>query len=118
MIDFHSAYLSILAGIAEYKNDKEIWWEDEYGGNITVEFVDNSSVNVVVRRYWANGNKYWKAEYREGKQHGKSIGRYENGNKWWEKEYHQGQLHGKSTGWYKNGSKYWEVEYQHGKLAK
>jgi antitoxin component YwqK of YwqJK toxin-antitoxin module len=86
------AFIAKLSDIVEYKNPNEIWWKNEWGHKITIEFVDNSVSSSVVRRY------------------------YENGNNWYEREYQNGQLHGKATWWYENGNKDCEKEYQNGNL--
>jgi hypothetical protein len=48
---FRDAYIAKLTGIVEYKNDKQIWWKDDEGNKITIEFVDNSISKVIVKFY-------------------------------------------------------------------
>jgi len=117
MLNLHDFYTALLSGVLEKHNEKEYWWEYKYGP-ITVEIADIAQQKYIVRRYYKNGNKYWKTEYQNGLLHGKYIGWYENGNKWRKREYQNGELHGKSIRWYENGNKDWEEEYQNGKQIK
>ena len=89
---FHDVYIAKLSGIAEYKNEKEMWREDSDDGKFTIEFIDDSISKVIVRLYHENGNKYWERNYADGKLHGKHIGWYEIGNKRWEENYVDGIL--------------------------
>jgi antitoxin component YwqK of YwqJK toxin-antitoxin module len=75
------AFIAKLSGIAEYKNPNEIWWENEYGNKITIEFINNSVSNVIVRGYYENGNKKYEVEYQNGKLNGRTIYWYKNGDK-------------------------------------
>ena len=108
------AFIAKLSGIAEYKNPNEIWWENEWGDKLTIEFIDNSISSFIVRRYYACGNKSYEAEYQNGESHGKETRWYKNGNKSYEREYQNGLQHGKAIGWYQNGNKWYEEEYQNG----
>ena len=86
------AFIAKLSGIAEYKNPNEIWWEEQWGNKISIEFIDNSISNFISKKYYQNGNKLYEVEYRNGIQHGKAIGWYKNGNKAFEVEYQNGNL--------------------------
>jgi len=140
MINLHDILTAQISGIAEYKNEKEIWWKNDVGSPITVEIINTSTEEYKIRRYYKNGTKHWErdyvkgqlhgkhiewykngtksqeTDYVKGQSHGKHIEWYENGNKSWEVDYVKGQKHGKNIGWYKNGTKSWEVDYVKGQL--
>ena len=133
-------FIAKLSGIAKYKTPNEIWWENEQGDKITIEFINNSVSNFIIREYYESGNKVYEAEFKNEEIHGKETIWYENGNKdfeveyqngkrygraiWWyedgskecEAKYQNGKQHGKYIGWYENGNKRYEKEYQNGKL--
>ena len=78
MIDFRAAYISKLAGIAKYKNDKEIWWEHDQAESwnystttITIEFIQDSYDHNTVREYRDDGSLIWAYDYRDGVENGK-----------------------------------------------
>lgn len=110
----HEALTALLSGITTRKNTKEIWWKDENGNPITIEGTGEDS--WVVRRYYKNGQRHWKANYHQGQIHGKYIRWHPNGQKYWETNYHQDQLHGKDIRWDINGKKRWETDYHQGQL--
>jgi len=112
--DFENAFIAKLSGIVEYKNENEMWWEDNEH-KVTIEFLNDSAFSAKVREYYKNGNIRWEYDYRNGKLHGKYIRWYENGNKQWEYDYQNGKLHGKYIRWYENGNKQWEYDYRNGK---
>ena len=78
--DFHEAFVAHLSGIADMNGEKEIWWEDKYDDEITIEFVYDNIFwpHAIVRRYYFDGSKKWEGEYREGRMHGPVT--------WWDKE--------------------------------
>ena len=113
--DFENAFIAKLSGIVEYKNENEMWWEDNER-KVTIEFLNDSASSAKVREYYKNGNIQWEADYQNGKLHGKYIVWDVNGNKLWEDNYQNGKKHGKSINWYENGNKCWEENYLNGKL--
>ena len=115
--DFKNAFIAKLSGIVGYKNENEIWWEDN-GTRITIEFLNDSASFVKVREYYKSGNKQWGADYQNGKLHGEYIEWFNNGNKESEAFYQNGKLHGKYIEWFNNGNKELEAFYQNGKLIK
>jgi hypothetical protein len=54
---------------------------DKYGDLFYFSFPTQSPNDVVVRRYYENGNKQQETEYQNGKKHGRDLGWYKNGNK-------------------------------------
>ena len=91
LIDFRNIFIAKLSGIAEYKNENEIWCK-ERGVDVTIEFLNNSIFFVKVRRYYNNGNKFWEQNYKVGERHGKYICWFEDGNKNLEENYQNGKL--------------------------
>ena len=110
------AFIAKLSDIAEYKTPNEIWWEDQQGDKITIEFIGNSVSNFVIRDYSDIGNKIFEEEYQNGLQHGKTIWWYEKGNKYYEVKYKNGLRHGKAIWWDEDGNIECKAEYQNGKL--
>ena len=84
--DFTDAFILFLSGAAEMENEKEIKWENERGYPITIEFINNSPTQAIVRD---GGDKLW---YINGKLHREDSPaiKYANGTKFW---YLNGHLH-------------------------
>jgi len=82
--DFTDAFIFLFSGVATMKNERELYWEDEYRNSITIEFPTNTPTHAIVRHYWGNGNKRWETEYHNGILHGRHLGWYEDGSKRWE----------------------------------
>ena len=108
------AFIAKLSGIAEHKNDKEIWWEDLHGNKVTIEFVNNSIGIVIVRLYHDNGNKWEQRVYKDGKLNGKCLGWYNNGSKMCVENYKNNKRRGKHTFWSIDGVKNLEYECKDG----
>jgi len=89
--DFENAFIAKLSGIAEYKNENEIWWECN-GTRVTIEFLNDSASFTKVREYYKSGNKQWERNYQNGLLHGKYIRWFEDGNKSLEENYQNGKL--------------------------
>jgi len=88
----HDALTALLSGITTYKTGtKEIWWKDDYGGDITIEVVDAETESYVEREYYPN--RQVRNEY----------------------HYHSGKLQGLCKGWYNNGQLWFRVNYRCGK---
>ncbi|MFA5024164.1 MAG: hypothetical protein WC523_04370 [Patescibacteria group bacterium] len=79
------AFILYLSGAAEMKNDREIWTTNQSGERITIEFVNDSSDNIIVRGFYANGSKRWENKLKPSEQ--VSCG-----------------LTGISSGWYSDGT--------------
>jgi hypothetical protein len=79
------AYIAKLSGIAEYKNEKEIWWENTIGERITIEFVDDIVTDAIVRRYYSN-SKHWECSITDGIIYGLRIWNLD-GNVVWEQHH-------------------------------
>ena len=77
--DFEKILISMLAGIAEMKNEKEVWYIDEFERKVAVEFPTGEVNFAIVRQYYDNGNRAWETEYRNCKRNGYSTNWYENG---------------------------------------
>ena len=90
---FKDAYIAKLTGIAEYKNENEIWWDSGLwvDSKITIEFLNNSIDIAVVRHYYPNGIKKWEANYEYGVLHGACSNWYIDGVKAWENVYDNGE---------------------------
>jgi len=100
--DLTDAFILFLSGAAEMENDKEIKWEAEDGWPVTIEFINNSPTQAIVRD---SGDKYW---YLNGKLHredGPAI-EWADGTKSW---YLNDQLHREDGPAYEyaNGNKFW-----------
>jgi uncharacterized protein len=96
------AFIAKLSGIAEYKNEKEIWWK-ESNLKFTIEFLNDSVSNVILRSYYYTGIKREETNYKNGKVNGKHISWYQNGQKFMETNYKNDKMHGKRTIWFGNG---------------
>lgn len=68
--------------------------------------------------YYKSGKKYWRAEYKNEKCHGKIIFWYSNGNKSRESEHENGVPHGKYLLFNTNGTIRVEYEYRNGIMIK
>jgi antitoxin component YwqK of YwqJK toxin-antitoxin module len=113
--DFENAFILLLSGAAEI-SERGIKWQDEFGIECFIKFVDLNPNKAIVTWWYKNGQKRCEEEYQNGHRHGKYSGWYENGQKHWEGEWQNGQLHGKRSWWYENGQKRWEEEYLNGQL--
>lgn len=57
---FNDAFILKLSGTGEFKNDKEMWWNDSsYGQRTTIEFPDDSPNTAVLRFYQRGENTDW-----------------------------------------------------------
>ncbi|MFA5024088.1 MAG: hypothetical protein WC523_03990 [Patescibacteria group bacterium] len=61
--DYIDAFTLWLSGAAKMKNDKEIWWKNDYNADITVEFPNKDTGYVIVRSYGSNGNIEWMQKF-------------------------------------------------------
>jgi len=87
------AFIMILSGIAERRNESEIYYRsDKFNKLATIEFVDGSSDHIIFRHYYENGNQKSEHEWVDGKQHGNDSGWYEDGSKKWERKFIKGKL--------------------------
>ena len=104
--DFTDAFILFLSGAAEMENEKEIKWKDGSGFPITIEFINNSPTQAIVR---GGGAKYWYLNGQLCREDGPAC-EYADGTKYW---YINGQLHredgpaveyaGGTKSWYLNG---------------
>jgi hypothetical protein len=62
----HDVFAAYLSGLTTKKNEKEIWWEDEYGDKITVEPINEDS--YILREYYENGQLEYRINYNHGKE--------------------------------------------------
>jgi len=86
-------FIRVLSGIADYKNNNEIYYrDDKFNKLATIEFVDGSATHIILRYYYENGNKKSEHEWVDNKQHGNDTGWYENGKKHWERKFVSGKL--------------------------
>jgi len=87
------AFIMILSGIADRRNDREIYYRtDKFNKLATIEFVEGSSSHIIFRHYYETGNKKSEHEWVDGKQHGNDAGWYEDGSKRWERKFTFGKL--------------------------
>lgn len=87
------AFIMILSGIADRKNEREIYYRnDKFNKLATIEFVEGSSSHIIFRNYYENGTIKSEHEWMDGKQHGNDKGWYENGSKHWERTFSSGKL--------------------------
>ena len=88
---FNLVFVSAIAKIVEWHNEKEIKWFD--GKNyITVEFPDNNHLKAIVRRHHVCGKIFWEDNYLNGLLHGKSICWLVDGQKCYEASCDNGNL--------------------------
>lgn len=119
------AYIAKLSGIVEYKNDKEMWWESFIGTMFTIEFIENSIDNAIIRSYHANDQVYQIMPLKNGVAHGKFIVFFGDGSVHWEDDYENGVLHGKQIDYYcccggysqKATEHSWKNGVEHGHIA-
>jgi hypothetical protein len=80
--DFENVLISQLSGIAEMKNEREVWWQDGCL-KVTVELADRTiSGKVIVREYWKNGNVREEEVYPSGLQNNsEALAFYRDGSK-------------------------------------
>jgi antitoxin component YwqK of YwqJK toxin-antitoxin module len=95
---FQDAYIAKLSGVAEYNNEKEIWW-DVGEERFTIEFVNDSVSKAIVRSYFDGGRLRRESNYENGVIHGKLITYWDNGNKCIEKYFKNGWSHGRLIVW-------------------
>ena len=85
-----------LSNLTKWKNDEEMIIPEEmrrdFDWTNTCEFLGDGK--YILRDYYNNGNKYYKAEYRNGQQHGESILWLMNGKKWHHYKHQDGELIG------------------------
>ena len=86
------AFIEILSGIAQHKNENEIYYrDDKFNKLATIEFLDGSS-HIIFRQYYENGQKKSECHWVDYKQDGDDLGWYENGNKHWERKFSVGKM--------------------------
>ena len=73
----HDALTAYLAGITTKKNEKEIWWINEYERKITIEI--NKNNKYILRCYYKNDQLRYIWNHKNGLRHGESRSYYENG---------------------------------------
>jgi len=61
--DFTDAFILFLSGAAEMENEKEIRWKNDWESPITIEFINNSPTQAIVRY---GRTKFW---YLDGQLH-------------------------------------------------
>ena len=100
--DFTDAFILFLSGAAEMKNKKEIKWKNESGFPITIEFINNSPTQAIVRDC---GDKLWHLNGQFHREDGPAI-EHASGAKFW---YLNGQRHREDGPAVElaNGTKYW-----------
>ena len=76
-------------------------------------FEEQPFTGVVVNKY-DNGQKWWEATYKDGKNHLYTTW-HRKGQKWWERTYKDNKLHGLETEWHDNGQKKGERTFKDGK---
>lgn len=87
------AFIEILSGIADRKNEREIYYRnDKFNKLATVEFVEGSATHIIIRHYYENGKMKSEHEWNDGKQDGNDLGWYEDGRKHWERKFLSGKL--------------------------
>ena len=65
-------------------------------------------------KYYENGNKLYKGDFKEGEYDGKGIKYYENGNKEYEGDLKEDKYDGKGIKYYENGNKEYEGDFKEG----
>jgi len=84
--DFTDAFTLLLSGAAEMENEKEIKWKDGSGWPVTIEFLNNSPIQAIVRY---GGAKEWFLNGKLHREDGPAV-EYADGAKSW---FLNGQLH-------------------------
>ena len=64
--------------------------------------------------YFSNGQINTERNYRDGKQHGKSMAYYENGVMAYLRPYNNGEKHGVHSGWYSDGKLKYQYTFTNG----
>ena len=118
---FTNAFIEWMSGSATFFNDREILLTEPNNNNKisieTIEFLNNSPTDVIVRTYWGKDNPHSINQYKDGQLHGKQIGYYHNGQKHWEDDYECGKMNGLSLDYHMtNGCLRRMATYENGKF--
>ena len=139
--DFVNAYVAWMSGIAEWYNDKEIIWPDDKFATTTIEFVNNSVSELIVRRYnsptdkkseilfkdntircvrsfFDDGNLSMEQYLSNGMKNGVCRHWHPNGQLASETYYDHGIPHGTKTTWYDDGDMKKQEIYEQGKVVR
>ena len=117
--DVYDTFILYLAGVADMKNEKEIWSKNEYGTRITFEFpTGNPAEFYYVRGYFADGKLMMLKEVRNDCYLEKCTFWYDNGQKYWEQNFINALPHGQYIRWDRDGKVIFDEEYKEGKLVK
>lgn len=107
-----------LAGILEYKNDNEFWWELVEGVKHTIEFVDETGSELIVRNYWDdNFHLHSYAEYKNDLLHGLQCNYYITGKVCWSTFWRNGKKHGSSVDYDEYGKILCKTNYIDGEIT-
>tara|TARA_R110002020_G_scaffold191209_5_gene391019 strand:- start:94 stop:711 length:618 start_codon:yes stop_codon:yes gene_type:complete len=99
-----SSYTEFLAfNITENYDINDIRDSDN-NTTLIKKFNASSPPDGLFRCYWENGNLRYEWYYKDGKQHGVSIGWWPNGDLKAVKNYKNGVSHGQHKAWYENGA--------------
>ena len=105
--DFTDAFILFLSGAAEMENEKEIKWKNESGFPITIEFINNSPTQAIVRD---GGDKLWHLNGQFHREDGPAVERA-NGTKYWFLNGHLHREDGPAVE-YASGTKEWFLNGQ------
>ena len=105
--DFTDAFILFLSGAAEMENEKEIKWKNESGFPITIEFINNSPTQAIVRD---GGDKLWHLNGQFHREDGPAV-ELANGTKYWFLNGHLHREDGPAVE-YASGTKEWFINGQ------
>jgi len=105
--DFTDAFILFLSGAAEMENEKEIRWKNDWESPITIEFINNSPTQAIVRD---GGGKHWYLNGQRHREDGPAIECVDGGKLW----FLNGQCHREDgpACEYADGTKYWYINGQ------
>ena len=115
--DITNAFILLLAGAADMKNAKEIWWQTPLvsDGKLTIEFPTKNPNYVILREYFNSGAQRSEGRYINNLIEGKYITWFENGKKNYEGHYQHGQVHGLVKVWRADGQLSGRTKYKNGR---
>jgi len=63
-----NTFILWLSGVAKMRNDNEVWTTNEAGEKITIEFVNKSSDNIILRGFYEDGNIRFENKFKLSEQ--------------------------------------------------
>jgi len=83
------------------------------GSRDEIPFV-RGKAHGIVRRWRADGSRWYKISYVNGKAHGTATWWRADGSRWYKISYVNGKAHGKVTWWRADGTVEWVEEWKNG----